>query len=78
MNVFKQICSHCRRNFWQCRCDTFHPPVEIKDEMFELSLEEVASLRKYFHECGYISHEFHQSIHDLISKMDLFLGNVKG
>ena len=72
MNVFKQVCSKCKENFWQCRCDTFHPPVEVIFGL-TLTLEEVTSLRKYFHTAGYISHEFHQPVHDIISKIDKFL-----
>jgi len=35
-----------------------------------LELNELKSLQRYFLNCGYISDEFHQDIHDLIKKID--------
>ena len=73
--IYRQVCSYCGENFWRCKCDQFHPPVEIK-ETFELTAQEIADLRKYFDTVGYISYEFHTPIHTIIARMDSFLKRV--
>lgn len=74
-SIYKQICTYCNENFWRCKCDAFHPTIEIKDT-FEISSEDAANLRKYFDTVGYISYEFHSQIHEFIAKLDLYLKRV--
>ena len=75
--MFKQVCTYCGENFWRCRCDSFHPSVNV-DTSFKLSFEEVINLQKYFHSAaGYISHEFHQPVHDILKRMDDYVNGRK-
>ena len=62
------ICSYCRNDFFNCRCDTFHP---IEEKVFKLNKREVEALLDYFYKrAGYISAEFDPMVLNIIKRMD--------
>jgi len=75
-STYKQICSYCGENYWRCRCENFHPSINV-DVSFKLTFDEALVLQKYFIDQGYMSHEFHQQIHDLSAKLDKYLQGQK-
>ena len=46
---------------------------QTADESFVLTTEEAIALWKFLLECGYISHEFHEDIHKLWTRLDKFV-----
>jgi hypothetical protein len=46
---------------------------EITREPFILTESEAIALWKFFLECGYISHEFHEDVHKIWAKLDKFV-----
>lgn len=73
-----QICSHCGQNGFHCRCDSFHPNFNLlsnldSNQYLILSREECLELMKFFHDDGYISHEFHSKTLKIINRIEEFL-----
>jgi len=45
-------------------------------EPFILTESEAIALWKFMLECGYISHEFHEDVHKIWSKLDKFVNKT--
>jgi len=48
-------------------------PAEEPDDSFHITVEESIALWKFLLECGYISHEFHEDVHKIWTRLDKFV-----
>jgi hypothetical protein len=66
------ICSGCHESFMNCKCEQFHPNIEVG---VLLNAEEVSALLNYFYQsAGYIDHISHPLVHTIIKRLENFNG----
>lgn len=58
-------------------CNELMAILDKSPMLFILSREESKELAKYFLECGYISHEFHEPVHAIINRLMEFVQRIK-
>lgn len=83
MPQLNEFCSNCGSNWMGCNCDNYYPPFKLPEHLtvvhksnvntLTITKIEATELMDYFLKCGYISHEFHMSVHHFINKLDNFL-----
>ena len=68
--MIEGICSHCKEDFNNCKCEQFHPNVLLIDK------DEAQALYDYFlKRAGYISPEFDEAVLKFVKRLERIIGH---